>query len=49
MRVMATIDDLAVVGRILAHLGLASAPVRADPAQPPPEFLAAPIQDRFAD
>ncbi len=49
MRVAATIDDPAVVRRILAHVGLASAPVRPDPAQPPPGDPAVPIQDRVAD
>jgi hypothetical protein len=46
MRVMATIADLAVVRRVLEHLGLASAPVRPDPAQPPPEQTS---QGRFVD
>ena len=36
MRLLATIEDPQVVEQILTHLGLASAPVRADPAQPPP-------------
>jgi hypothetical protein len=49
MRVIASIEDPGVVRRILAHLGLSSAPVRPDPAQPPPEPTAVPIQDRFAD
>jgi hypothetical protein len=35
MRVVVTIGDPAVVRRILAHVGLSSAPVRPDPAQPP--------------
>ena len=44
MRLLATIDDPLVIEPILAHLGLSSDRVRADPAQPPPS--AAPL---FAD
>ena len=36
MRLLATIEDPRVVEQVLTHLGLPSAPVRADPAQPPP-------------
>ncbi len=36
MRLLAMIEDPRVVERVLTHLGLPSAPVRADPAQPPP-------------
>ncbi len=36
MRLFATIEDPRVVEQILGHLGLPSAPVRADPAEPPP-------------
>ena len=36
MRLLATVDDPRVVEQILTHLGLPSAPVRADPAEPPP-------------
>ena len=36
MRLLATIDDLRVVEKILTDLGLVSQPVRADPAHPPP-------------
>jgi len=45
MRVVATVAEPAVVRRVLEHLGLASGPVRADPAQPPPEGR----QERLAD
>jgi len=37
MRVLATIEEPRVIKQILSHLGLPSAPVRPDPAQPPPE------------
>jgi hypothetical protein len=36
MRLLATIDDPRVVEQILTHPGLSSAPVQADPAEPPP-------------
>jgi len=36
MRLLAMIEDPRVVEQVLTHLGLPSAPVRADPAQPPP-------------
>jgi hypothetical protein len=49
MRVPATIADSAVVRRVLDHLGLASGPVRADPAQPPPTGGGVAGQERFAD
>jgi hypothetical protein len=49
MRVIGTIEDPGVVRRILASLGLSSAPVRADAAQPPPAPTAVPIQDGVAD
>ena len=45
MRLLATIEDPRVVEQILTHLGLPSAPVRADPAQPPPPAVA----NLFAD
>jgi len=49
MRVMRTIAEPAVIRRVLAHLGMASAPVRPDPAQPPPEGAVVTGQERFAD
>lgn len=45
MRLLATIEDPRVVEQTLTHLGLPSAPVRADPAQPPPTTAA----NLFAD
>ena len=36
MRLLATIENPLVIEPILAHLGLPSDRVRADPAQPPP-------------
>jgi hypothetical protein len=36
MRLLATIDDPLIIEPILAHLGLPTDRVRADPAQPPP-------------
>jgi len=38
---LATIEDPRVVEQILTHLGLPSAPVRADPAHAPPATLCA--------
>jgi hypothetical protein len=49
MQMLATIADPAVVRRVLDHLGVASAPVRPDPAQPPPARAAAAVQERVAD
>ena len=40
MRLLATIEDPRVVEQVLTTLGLADAPVRADPAQPPPTAAA---------
>jgi hypothetical protein len=45
MRLLTTMEDPRVVEQILTHLGLPSAPVRADPAQPPP----ASASNLFAD
>ena len=45
MRPLATIEGPRVVEQVLTYLGLPSAPVRADPAQPPPPAVA----NRFAD
>ena len=45
VRRLTTIEDPRVVEQILTHLGLPSAPVRADPAQPPP----ASASNLFAD
>lgn len=45
MRVLATIEDPKVIQAILAHVGLSSEAVRADPAQPPPDRVA----DLFPD
>ena len=45
MRLVATIKDPRVVAQILTHLGLPSARVREDPAQPPPGVAAALFTD----
>jgi hypothetical protein len=45
MRVLATLEDPRTVEQILRPLGLPSAPVRPDPAQPPPEFVGDPVAD----
>ena len=37
MRIVALIDEAAVIERILRHLGLWEAGVRVDPARDPPE------------
>jgi hypothetical protein len=48
MRLLATIDDPRVVEQILTHLGLPSAPVRADPAEPPPAYTSHLFADTLA-
>lgn len=48
-RVGATIADPALVQRVLDHFGLASPPMRADPAQPLPASRAVAGHERFAD
>ena len=45
MRLLTPIEALRVVEQTLTHLGLPSAPVRADPGQPPPTTAA----NLFAD
>ena len=48
MRLLATIEAPRVVEQVLTHLGLPSAPVRADPAQPPPPAAANLFADTLA-
>ena len=48
MRLLATIEDPRVVEQVRTHRGLPSAPVRADPAQPPPTAAANLFADTLA-